>query len=66
MTLNDQGAYKLPPAFPYAEADAQSFVGEARHAIAEMKLKGVCFSPSFLALLRDEDYAMDSDSADAA
>ena len=64
MTLNDQGVHKLPPAFPYAEADAQSFLAAARHAIFEMKLKGVPLSSGLISLVRDEDMALSSDSCD--
>ena len=64
MTLNDQGVHKLPPAFPYMEEDAQSFVAAARHAIFEMGLKGVPLSPGLRGLVRDQDQALSSDSCD--
>ena len=31
-----------------------------------MKLKGVAFSSGFIAMLKDEDYALDSDSSEDA
>ena len=63
MTLNDMGNVKLPPAFGYAEEDAQSFVAATRHAIAEMSLKKkAAFSSAFRQQLKDKDYAMSSDS----
>ena len=58
--------YKLPPAFPYAEGDAQGFVAAARHAVCEMSMKGVPFSANFHKLLRDDDYAISSESCDDA
>ena len=54
----------MPPAFPYAEMDAQSFVDEARHAVCEIHLKGVRFSASFVGLPQDADYTMDPASDD--
>ena len=64
MTYNETGLHKLPPNFPYSPATAETFVAETRHAIWEMKLRKVPLSPALIAMVQDEDQALDWESAE--